>query len=144
MGCNRSHSLRQLVVCQEIYILILINTSLWNKLLPHYLFLHMGQGFLHQLPVLENVILHPHASLVTAYPALRPRDGFSHPHQEHMKDTYILCLVSAQSLWTYTRHGRVPCLAERRWTQPQSRSSNFCPCLLPLFLTTSRFSLEDI
>jgi len=29
------------------------------------------------------------ASLVTAYAALRPRDGFSHPHQEHMKDTYI-------------------------------------------------------
>jgi len=28
------------------------------------------------------------ASLVTAYVALRPRDGFSHPHQEHMKDTY--------------------------------------------------------
>jgi len=22
--------------------------------------------------------------------ALRPRDGFSHPHQEHMKDTYNL------------------------------------------------------
>ena len=30
------------------------------------------------------------ASLVTAYAALRPRDGFSHPHQEHMKDTYNL------------------------------------------------------
>jgi len=42
----------------------------------------MGQGFPHQLPVLENV---------TAYAALRPRDGFSHPHQEHMKDTYNLC-----------------------------------------------------
>jgi len=26
--------------------------------------------------------------LVTAYAALRPRDGFSHPHKEHMKDTY--------------------------------------------------------
>jgi len=26
------------------------------------------------------------ASLITAYAALRPRDGFSHPH---MKDTYI-------------------------------------------------------
>ena len=26
--------------------------------------------------------------LVTAYAALRPRDGFSHSHQEHMKDTY--------------------------------------------------------
>ena len=24
------------------------------------------------------------------YAALRPRDGFSHPHQEHLKDTYIL------------------------------------------------------
>jgi len=31
-----------------------------------------------------------YASLVTAYAALRPRDGFSHPHQEHMKDTYNL------------------------------------------------------
>jgi len=30
------------------------------------------------------------ASLVTAYAALLSRDGFSHPHQEHMKDTYIL------------------------------------------------------
>ena len=29
------------------------------------------------------------ASLVTAYAALRPRDGIPHPHQEHMKDTYI-------------------------------------------------------
>ena len=29
------------------------------------------------------------SSLVTSYAALRPRDGFSHPHQEHMKDTYI-------------------------------------------------------
>ena len=27
---------------------------------------------------------------VTAYAALRPRDGFSHPLQEHMKYTYIL------------------------------------------------------
>jgi len=27
------------------------------------------------------------ASFVTAA-ALRPRDGFFHPHQEHMKDTY--------------------------------------------------------
>ena len=30
------------------------------------------------------------ASFVTAYAALRPRDGFFHPHQEHMKYTYIL------------------------------------------------------
>ena len=80
----------------------------------------MGQGFPHQLLVLENVILHPHvrrvacddvkisralllyktafvqqggdsASLVTAYAALRPREGFSHPHQEHIKYTYIPC-----------------------------------------------------
>ena len=28
------------------------------------------------------------ASLVTAYAALRPRGGFSHPHQEHMIDTF--------------------------------------------------------
>jgi len=28
------------------------------------------------------------ASLVTAYAALLPRDGFSHPHQVHMKYTY--------------------------------------------------------
>ena len=25
---------------------------------------------------------------VTAYAALRPRDGFFHPHQEHMIDTF--------------------------------------------------------
>jgi len=30
----------------------------------HVLFFHMGQGFLHQLPVLENVILHPHVRRV--------------------------------------------------------------------------------
>jgi len=29
------------------------------------------------------------ASSPTAYAALRPWDGFSHPYQEHMKDTYI-------------------------------------------------------
>jgi len=28
-------------------------------------------------------------SLVTAFAALRQRDGFSHPHQEHVRDTYI-------------------------------------------------------
>jgi len=43
-----------------------------------------------------NLILDPlkysTASLVTAYAALRPRDGFSHPHQEHMKDTYNLTI----------------------------------------------------
>jgi len=27
-------------------------------------FLHMGQGYPHQLPVLENVILHPHVRRV--------------------------------------------------------------------------------
>ena len=32
------------------------------------------------------------ARLPALYAALRPRDGFSHPHQEHMKDTYSLCL----------------------------------------------------
>jgi len=32
----------------------------------------------------------PGASLVTAYAALRPRDGYSHPHQEQMKYTYTL------------------------------------------------------
>jgi len=37
------------------------------------------------------------ASLVTAYAALRPRDGFSHPHQEHMKYTYILKLESLRN-----------------------------------------------
>jgi len=84
----------------------------------------MGQGFPHQHPVLENVILHPHvrrvacddvtisralllykiefilASLVTDYAALRPRDGFSHPHQEHMKDTYILAYETRISVST--------------------------------------------
>jgi len=32
--------------------------------------------------------IHP-LGFVTAYAALRPRDVSSHPHQEHMKDTYI-------------------------------------------------------
>jgi len=39
--------------------------------------------------------IHPSASLVTACAALRPRDGFSHPHQEHMKDTNIVNLLNA-------------------------------------------------
>jgi len=30
------------------------------------------------------------ASRVTAYAARSPRDGFFHPHQEHMTDTYSL------------------------------------------------------
>jgi len=30
----------------------------------HFVFLHMGQGLPHQLPVLENVILHPHVRRV--------------------------------------------------------------------------------
>jgi len=44
------------------------------------------------------------ASLVTAYmyAALRPRDGFSHPHQEHMKYTYmhvqVRCLCCNRSI----------------------------------------------
>jgi len=33
------------------------------------------------------------ASLVTASAALRLRDGFSHPHHEHMKDTYSLLTI---------------------------------------------------
>jgi len=32
----------------------------------------------------------PRASLVTAYVALRPRDGVSHPYQELMRETYSL------------------------------------------------------
>jgi len=43
----------------------------------------------------ENPSLRLHAaSLVTAYATLPPWDGFSHPHQEHMKDTYTLTLPS--------------------------------------------------
>jgi len=48
---------------------------IWNSsynLIPWFqvqgfvvMFLHMGQGFPHQLPVLENVILHPHVRRVT-------------------------------------------------------------------------------
>jgi len=53
----------------------------------------MGQGFPHQLPVLEYKYLSCVSGvdgkiLVTAYAALRPRDGFSHPHQKHMLDTF--------------------------------------------------------
>jgi len=39
------------------------------------------------------------ASLVNAYAALRPRDGFSHPHQKHMKDTYSLIIASCWVVW---------------------------------------------
>jgi len=42
------------------------------------------------------------ASLVTAYAALRPRDGFSHPHQEHMKDTYILHFLEHFKIYSYS------------------------------------------
>ena len=41
------------------------------------------------------------ASLVTAYAALRPRDGFSHPHQKHMKDTYILAFSDHGMYFVY-------------------------------------------
>jgi len=41
------------------------------------------------------------ASLVAAYAALRPRDGFSHPHQEHMKDTFIMVG------WQWLYYGRM-------------------------------------
>ena len=47
------------------------------------------------------------ASLVTAYAALRPRDGFSHPHLEHMKDTYIITYTFVQSF--SLKHG---CLSD--------------------------------
>jgi len=44
------------------------------------------------------------ASLVTVYAALRPGDGFSDPHQEHMKDTYIPAPeVDAEILVPYAR-----------------------------------------
>ena len=47
------------------------------------------------------------ASLVTAYAALRPRDGFSHPHQEHMKDTSIPAPeVDAEIHVPYARNSR--------------------------------------
>jgi len=36
----------------------------WLVLVKEQCFLHMGQGFPHQLPVLENVILHPHVRRV--------------------------------------------------------------------------------
>ena len=37
------------------------------------LFLHMGQGFPHQLPVLKNVILHPHVRRVACDEVTIPR-----------------------------------------------------------------------
>jgi len=50
------------------------------------------------------------ASLVTTYSALRPRDGFSHPHQEHMKDTYNQCwpMASNQTNKTHSLQVWVP------------------------------------
>jgi len=41
-----------------------IRTALLQYLEYVGVFLHMGQGFPHQLPVLENVILHPHVRWV--------------------------------------------------------------------------------
>jgi len=32
------------------------------------------------------------ANLATAYAPLRPRGGFSYPCQEHIKDTYSMCI----------------------------------------------------
>jgi len=43
-------------------------------------------------------------SLVTAYAALRPRDGFSHPHQEHMKDTYMYTDIDCKYTLTFQLH----------------------------------------
>jgi len=49
----------------------------------------MQEKYLSCVPGVDGKI-HPSASLVTAYAALRLRDGFSHPHQEHIKATYSL------------------------------------------------------
>jgi len=48
-------------------------------------------------------------SASTSDAALRPRDGFSHPHQEHMKDTYIL--VWCCTLLASSRASRMLCLS---------------------------------
>jgi len=44
------------------------------------------------------------AGLVNAYAALRPRDGFSYPHQEHMKDTSKLDNFETIFLYLYLEH----------------------------------------
>ena len=36
------------------------------------------------------------ASLVTAYAALRHLDGFFHPHQDKLKDTYIVPVITVE------------------------------------------------
>jgi len=57
------------------------------------------------------------ASLVTAYAALRPRDGFSHPHKEHMKDTYNPSPpVVVVTLNSKTTNGDEDCSKLNEWT----------------------------
>ena len=98
----------QSVIFKEISInfkvLFYINSvKNWNVLCRRRsnLFLHIGQGFrincrcwsvnyLSCVPGASGFVLQgsDSASLVTAYAALRPRGGFSHPHQERMIDTF--------------------------------------------------------
>ena len=67
---------------------------------------------------LENAFLGLRAaSLVTAYAALRLRDGFSYPHQEHMKDTYNSSpLVVVVTLNSKTTNGEEDCSKLNEWT----------------------------
>ena len=51
------------------------------------MFIVLGNIKLNEIKYARKSIYH--VFLVTAYAAQCPRDGFSHPHQEHMKDTYI-------------------------------------------------------
>ena len=60
------------------------------------------------------------ASLVSAYAALRPRNGFSHPHQEHMKDTYIILPLTDE---TCSKEARCKCTSMNEVTHCLERGT---------------------
>ena len=61
-ACEMIHNVR---VVGDVYSLCIADIVKYQiRCHAHTIFLHMGQGFPHQLPVLENSILHPHVKQV--------------------------------------------------------------------------------
>ena len=95
-------------VSSKYIILALQQLSIKTLTLVSVRLLHMGDNFKTNR-LLKHVSYAYMASLVTAYAALRPRDGFSHPHQEYMKDTYIPAPeVDTEILVPYARNSIYP------------------------------------
>ena len=63
------------------------------------------KNYLSCVPGVDGKI-HPSGFMQQGNAALRPRDGFSHPHHEHMKDTYKIMLISGTSFMQYPELSR--------------------------------------